>query len=433
MSGSAEAVETVFQARSWRSRLRLWLVHRGVRALMAVYAAAMAVARVLRAEPRTPASRQYEILLTGTFYSDNWVASHLRPLARSRHCARVQVVTDYPVSPIDKVEIVAPPVWLKRLAGAVPARLLTFFWIGWRARPHFVGGFHLLFNGLAAALLGRLIGARSLYFCVGGPTEVLGGGIQSENRLFEKLEKPDAIVERRLLRALGGFDLIVTMGSTAREFFRHQGVTTPVHVVAGGLDADRYTPSETPPTTDLVFVGRLAPIKRVDLFLQTVRQMRERMPGVSATVVGDGPLREPLERLASDLGIAANVRFVGRQANVETWLRQARLFLLTSDSEGLSLALIEAMLCGLPAVVSRVGDLGDLVEDGRNGYLVGERRAEPFAARALEILESRERLAAFSRAARAAAQRYELAACSRLWDGILGAIENGHGGAIRDR
>lgn len=422
MSGYPEMSEPVRRTRSLKSRLRLWLVHRGVRALMAGYTATMTVTRLLRTKRRTPGNREYEILLTGTFYSDNWIASHLRPLARSRHCARVRVVTSYPISPIDKVGIVSPPRWLVRLAGAVPARLLTFFWIGLRTRPHFVGGFHLLFNGLAAALLGRLIGARSLYFCVGGPAEVLGGGIQSENRLFEKLEEPDPVVEQQLLRAVAHFDLIVTMGNSARDFFQHQGVTAPVHVVAGGLDADRYAPSAIPATTDLVFVGRLAPIKRVDLFLQTVKRMQQQMPAITATVVGDGPMREPLERLAADLGVAGNVRFVGQQANIEEWLRQARLFLLTSDSEGLSLALIEAMLCGLPAVVSRVGDLGDLVEDGRNGYLVDERSAEPFADRALEILGNRERLAAFSRAAREAARRYELSACTRLWDGILGAI-----------
>lgn len=403
----------------WR-RSRLSVLHLGIRALMGCYGIAMSLAKLVGPKKRPAGVQGYEILLTGTFYSDNWISSHLRPLAQSRYCARIRVVTIYPIAPIDKVQVVVPPAWLVRIVGGVPARLLTFIWIGVRERPHFVGGFHLLFNGLMAALLGRFIGARSLYFCVGGPAEVLGGGIQSENRLFEKLETPDTVVERQLLQAVGGFDLIVTMGSTAKQFYQSHGIAAPIQVVSGGLDASRYSPASTAATTDLVFVGRLAPIKRVDLFLQAIKQIQGKMPDISAVVVGDGQMRDSLERLASELGISRNIRFVGQQPDVGTWLRQARIFVLTSDSEGLSLALIEAMLCGLPAVVSRVGDLGDLVEDGVSGYLVSERSADAFAMRLLELLENNDRREQFSRAARQAAKRYEISACTQLWDSILG-------------
>ena len=58
-------------------------------------------------------------------------------------------------------------------------------------RPDVIGGFHLLVNGLLACLLARLSGARSLYFCVGGPAEVLDGGLLSENRIFGRLQHPD--------------------------------------------------------------------------------------------------------------------------------------------------------------------------------------------------------------------------------------------------
>jgi len=404
-------------------RAYLHALHISVRVLMWCYGAAISMAKLLGPRKRAAGDQGYEFLLTGTFYSDNWISSHLRPLAQSRYCARIRVVTAYPIAPIDKVQVVAPAAWLARIFGAVPARLLTFIWIGMRERPHFVGGFHLLFNGLMAAFLGKLIGARSLYFCVGGPAEVLGGGIQSENRVFEKLETPDAVVERQLLRAVENFDLIVAMGSTAKQFYRGHGITAPIQVVSGGLDAARYAPSNAPALTDLIFVGRLAPIKRVDLFLQAIKQIQGKMPKISAVVVGDGQLRDSLERLANDLGISRNVQFVGQQPEVGVWLRQARIFVLTSDSEGLSLALVEAMLCGLPAVVSRVGDLGDIVEDGVSGYLVGERQASAFAERLLELLEDRNRREKFSQAARHAAKRYELSACTQLWDNILGSVE----------
>jgi len=80
---------------------------------------------------------------------------------------------------------------------------------------------------------------------------------------------------------------------------------------------------------------------------------------------------------------------------------------------------MEAMMCGLPAVVSNVGDLGDLVKEGVSGYLVDEASPEAFADRIVAILSDRDKYAAFSHASRSAALRYDTGATTRLWDGIL--------------
>ena len=148
------------------------------------YALTLRIARMVerRARPLSPAG--YDILLTGTFFSDNWVRSHLLPLAASDRCHRVRMVATTQVPEMPKVEGLYPPTWLMKYTGEVPARLLYFIWIAIRTRPHIVGGFHLLVNGLLAPLLGRFVGAKSLYFCVGGPVEVLDGGIWGGNRVF---------------------------------------------------------------------------------------------------------------------------------------------------------------------------------------------------------------------------------------------------------
>jgi L-malate glycosyltransferase len=117
------------------------------------------------------AGRELDILVTGTFYSDNWIRSHLLPLAASQACRRLTIVTVHPMGAIPKVEVVRPPALLVRLVGGVVARLAVFAWVAMRSRPDVVGGFHLLFNGLVAGIVARLVGARSLYFSVGGPTE----------------------------------------------------------------------------------------------------------------------------------------------------------------------------------------------------------------------------------------------------------------------
>ena len=118
-------------------------------------------------------------MLTGRFDSDNWILAHIGPLAASRECSRLWMVSASPVPQLPKVNAIYPPKWLMKIMGATPARLLTFLWEAVRKRPHIVGGFGLTVNGIPVVITGRLVGARSMYFCVGGPAEVRDGGIHS--------------------------------------------------------------------------------------------------------------------------------------------------------------------------------------------------------------------------------------------------------------
>jgi len=101
---------------------------------------------------------------------------------------------------------------------------------------------------MVAGLLARFIGSYSMYFCVGGPAEVINGGSLSENRLFRKIDKPDPIIERRLIEAVKDFDLVITMGEGAISFFRQHGVDAQFHIVSGGIDGSLFYPSELPPS-----------------------------------------------------------------------------------------------------------------------------------------------------------------------------------------
>jgi glycosyltransferase involved in cell wall biosynthesis len=394
-----------------------------IRSVLGCYIALLRLGRRLGRSRRPIPAAGADILITGTFHSDNWVRSHLKPLAASKECARLRIVATNPVPAVDKVVAIYPPRWLRRTIGDVPARLLVFILVAIRTRPDVVGAFHMLINGLVTALVGRWIGARSMYFCVGGPVEVLDGGIHGENRYFCRLQTPDPLVERWLLEATAACDLIITMGTRAKTFFRERGITSACHVVAGGIDASTFGSARAAatdlPEFDAVLVARLVPIKAIDIFVRAIAELARTRPQVKAAIVGDGPLRAPLEQLARDLGIADRITFAGQQRDVQHWLRRSRIFVLTSHSEGLALSLMEAMTCGLPGVVSHVGDLSDLVTHGLNGFLVPEREPQAFARRLAELLDDRLRYAAFADAARLAAARYESAETTRLWDRVL--------------
>lgn len=402
-------------------RARRWLFHRVFRALMAAHNLVLAAGILLRDRRRGPAADgQHEVLLTGRFESENWLKAHLQPLAASRGCACLLVVATCPVPSIPKVVVVRPPGWLIRIVGDTLARLVVFAWTAVCRQPDIVGGFHLLVNGLVAIALAPLVGAQSMYFCVGGPAELARGAAWcGEGEGPDQMHRRDPVVERRLLRALRACDTIITMGTRAARMFKETGIPADVHVVSGGIDPKRFRPADVPRSIDLILTARIAPIKRIDICLRAVALVARSVPGVTAAVVGDGPQLRSLQNLAEDLGVEHCVDFVGYQPNVTQWLRRSKIFVLTSDSEGLSLSMMEAMTCGLPAVASNVGDLGDLVEDAVNGYLVPRRRPQAFAERIVELLQDDRKLTAFSQAARRAALRHETGKVTEQWNGIL--------------
>jgi glycosyltransferase involved in cell wall biosynthesis len=409
---------TRFRDRFWR-----WVHDRQERQVMRLSRIAIVVAGWVGRKRRSIGPEGCEIMLTGRFDSDNWILAHLGPLAVSKGCSRLWMVSTRPISALPKVESICPPRYLIRVFGATPARLLTFAWAAICKRPHVVGGFHLIYNGVVAAIVARLAGARSMYICVGG-TEVANGGIADEENCFNNLRPSSRVAAKRRLKVVSSFDTIITMGTRAASFFRSKGIDADPYVVPGGIDSRRFRPTEEPRTIDVVLTARLTLVKRIDIFLQTIRFVADRVPAVRSAIIGDGELRSELQGLARQWGISDNVAFVGHCDDVERWLRRSKVFVLTSDLEGLPLSAMEAMMCGVPVVASQVGDLGDLVKQGVNGYLVPRRSPEALAECIVSLLSDPTKWRAFSRAAYHSALRFELQATARRWDHILAEFQS---------
>ncbi len=390
-----------------------------IRLLVTVIASFVRVFEFLLPSPKKLPDSGIKILLTGAFYSDNWIITHLRPLAAASSVAEVRMVSSSAVPEMEGVVPIYPSSRMTRIFGSTGARFITLARESFTWRPDIIGGFHLLLNGLIAQLLARLRSRHCIYFCGGGVREVEGGGHRTENRLFNKLRYSSAYVEKRLLGMAVKFDFLITMGLSVKQYFVSNGATRTVEAVPGGFAAETYRPASTAPIYDLVTVGRLSSVKRVSLLLNAVALLNSRGCECSAAIVGDGPDTEELKDLAADLEISDRVTFAGWQSEVHDWLRQSRIFTLTSESEGLSQAMVQAMLCGLPAVVSNVGDLGDLVVDGKNGLLVDDQSASGFAAAYESILSDVERARSMSSEARSSATNLDFDRVSARWDAIL--------------
>ena len=282
----------------------------------------------------------------------------------------------------------------------------------------------MLLNGMIAALIARTVGARSLYFSVGGPAEFAGGGTASENRMFGALSKPHKGIEKCLSRTIENFDIIVTMGRRALEFLKRRNVKSIFMVNPGGIDSNEFSPTGGQKCYDVIYVGRLSPIKRLDILIGAVKYAQKVLPEIKVLIVGSGVLQEALEKQSSRLSLDRNITFCGHKADVNNWLGKAKLLVLTSDSEGLSLSMMEAMMSGLPVIVPKVGDLDDLVENGVNGYLVDSRAPEAFGECIVALLRDKKLYDSMSNQARQTALRFELKNSVSRWDEILRSLKH---------
>lgn len=192
-----------------------------------------------------------------------------------------------------------------------------------------------------------------------------------------------------------------TFCATVSEFNReHIGTHYPeadadkVVVVRCGVDVRRFArPRRELPAgaVRLLTVARLHPVKGIDTFLQALGAFARDRPEVSFsyTIVGDGPARAALEALNRSEELGARVRFTGQLSSDEVAeaLAAADVFVLPSHSEGLPVALIEAVAAGLPLLASRITGIPELLAEDQNGLFLrpGDARQQRSV---LELLAS---------------------------------------------
>jgi glycosyltransferase involved in cell wall biosynthesis len=134
-------------------------------------------------------------------------------------------------------------------------------------------------------------------------------------------------------------------------------------------------------------VGRLAEIKRQDVLIRGFAQVREQLGHAHLLLVGDGPMRATLQRLANELNVGDAVHFAGYQSDPGQYLQAMNVFALTSRSEGMPLSVLEAWAAGVPVTASRVGGLPELITHGATGLLFESGNAVECSACLLQLLQ----------------------------------------------
>lgn len=204
----------------------------------------------------------------------------------------------------------------------------------------------------------------------------------------------DGKVEKALKKIYPLMTNYIANASAVGEVFVKQFNLKPekLLVLPNGIDLEKFPFKEpTENITNVCIVGNMTrKVKRTDLFIKAAAELVYEYPNITWHVIGDGHLRPELEVLAGKLGLAKTMIFVGRIPDVDQYLEKMQIGVISSDSEGLSNAILEYMLKGVVCVATNVGGTPEIILDNETGCLVKPNNYKEIANKVKFLIENKQ-------------------------------------------
>ena len=194
-------------------------------------------------------------------------------------------------------------------------------------------------------------------------------GITSDFKLLKKFPLGN-LQSKYLLKKMDC--LVIVSRISGREYQEIGFPESKIVYIPNGVEVPYETKDFTERITRVVTTSRLSEEKGVDVLLKAWAEVIRYEKGLKLTIIGHGPLESELKILSQSLGIEKSVEFTGMVENVEAYLKNAELFVLSSRSEGMPNALLEAMSYGIPCIATNVGGNGELLGGEDKEIRLGE-------------------------------------------------------------
>ncbi len=203
-------------------------------------------------------------------------------------------------------------------------------------------------------------------------------------------------IRRISIFSLKSVDLLISVSKDLKSRIIKLGIPAEkILVIPNGVDIDKFDINlEKSNKNRLLFVGRLIPVKGLRYLIEAMKYIKEALPQVFLTIIGEGYLKESLTQLTKVYSLDENIIFEGKKSHtiINKNLKESSLFVLPSLSEGLSVAVLEAMACGVPVVASKVGGMPDVIIENQTGILVPPRNSEILANTIITLLKDNRKI-----------------------------------------
>jgi glycosyltransferase involved in cell wall biosynthesis len=297
--------------------------------------------------------------------------------------------------------------WLRRKPGLYDVRALVELMRTMRAERPDIVHTHAAKGGTLGRLAALLVARRAVLVHTFHGHSLSRYFLPMQARLYAWIER---ILAKRT-------QCLIAVSEEVRDELVELGVAPAdrIEVVRLGFDLSHFTPADDERDRRraavreelgveehervVTLIARLVPIKRVDRFLRVARMLSAH-EDVRFVVVGDGELREELQRSQAAHSLGDRLTWMGFRRDVADVCFASDIVVLTSDSEGTPVSLIEAQACGVPVVGTAVGGVATVVEDGRTGFVVERVHEDHFAEKIATLLEDPDRAQAMGMAGR---------------------------------
>jgi len=288
--------------------------------------------------------------------SDDKVRARLLPLVRLETVKQIFLIRRSSLA-MEKVSTFSPPKVMRwSLILSEIYRLLVLISLCIKEKPACIYAIYFVPHGVYAGLVGWLLQIPVVHELIGTDRPKV-----TKRKFFQRLLSRG---KRIGVRGTTSRDQLVSLGIPEEKFF----ISNAVNI----LDFDLFKPVPCEKKFDLIYCGYMDQNKQVDIILDAFISLQKNYPDLTMVLVGDGPERKALEEKIIHASHQNQVAFVGKQPYeaIPKFLNQSKIFVMASTFEGLPVAMLEALSCGLPVVVPNVGDIKDFAIHGYNGLLL---------------------------------------------------------------
>lgn len=263
---------------------------------------------------------------------------------------------------IEGARYIEIPKFLKKLKyiGKYLIRLYEFiqlFIYAIKYHPDYINGIHTIPKGLNAFIVCKLIKSKSIISVIGGNVE-----IDTKNKFIKKIN----------LIMLRYSDIITTTGTNVTKFIETFGIKKDkIFEFPGFIDTNVFVyDTKIIKDIDIIFVGTFRRLKGPDRIVKMVHLLKRNYPNIKVELLGDGYLFQYVKELINNLNLENNVFLRGYRNDTYKFFQRSKILVMPSRSEGLPMAMLEAMSCGCVPVVSNVGNISDAAINNINSFII---------------------------------------------------------------
>lgn len=320
---------------------------------------------------------------------DTLVHQKIRPFIESSLFERVFVFRENPSIKIKNAKDIILPSWLVNLEIKFLKRIIRLFYepiqlymYVKKIKPDYINGIFTLPKGLNAVVVGLLTGTKTIVSVIGGTIEI------------DTYYRFAYFWKRLNLWMLKKTNIVTTTGSNVTNYLVENKIKkNKIFEFPGAVDTDIfYFDENIQKDIDILFVGTFRKLKGPDKIVKMINQLKINFPNITASFVGTGYLFNYVKNQIKDLGIRRNITLEGYKKDTVNYFKRAKILVMPSRSEGLSMAMLEAMACGCVPIVSAVGNMTDAAKNGINSFVVDDYQDIYSFSKYIAILLSNNKL-----------------------------------------